>query len=315
MGGRAAAWLLGGVAIIVAAVGAAVLFLLFGGGGPDVSAPIPIGRPPLRITADAQGAWVTSERDGTVTRLDPASGKVLRQVTLQPGISGIAIGSKWLWVTDPRRHQLLRLDAKALRQQQAIPIPGAPGAIALSANPNRVWVADEGGGGISVVNAENDSRIRTRLPPRAAPLRLGAGAGGLWASSASTGRVRRIDLGTLKVGRPIPAGRRPAGITVAHGLVWVTNPPTGSVTEVDPSTEQVRAQVEVGSKPGGIDAGTKTIWVANGGDGTVTRIDLESGEVEGGPIGVGPEPGAVAVGGEAVWIANNGDGTVTRIEP
>jgi DNA-binding beta-propeller fold protein YncE len=315
MGGRATAWLLGGVAIIAAAVAGAVFSLLFGGGGPSVSDPISIGTPPLRITADAQGAWVTSERDGTVTWLEPATGDVLRQVTLRPGISGVAIGSKWLWVTDPRRHQLLRLDAKTLREEQAIEIPGAPGPIALSAKPRRVWVADEGGGGIAVVNAESDSRIRTQLPPHAAHLRLAVGAGGLWSSSPSTGRVRRIDLGTLKVGRGIPAGRHPAGITVAHGSVWVTNPPTESVTEVDPSTEQARAQVSVGAKPGGIDAGTSTIWVANKGDDTVTRIDLETGEVEGDPIHVGPEPGAVAVGGDAVWVANNGDGTVTRIEP
>ena len=315
LGGRAAACLLSGMAIIVVAVVAAVLFLLLGEGGPDVSAPIAVGTPPLRVTADAQGAWVTSERDGTVTRLDPSNGNVLRQVTVQPGVSGVAIGSKWLWVTNPRRHELLRLDSKTLQEKQVIEIPGAPGAIALSAKPRRVWVADEDGSGIAVVNAENDSRIRTQLPPQAAPLRLAVGAGGLWASSSSTASVRRIDLGTLKPGEPILAGPRPAGITVAHGIIWVTNPPRGTVTEIDPSLHQVQGQIDVGAKPGGIDAGTSTVWVANAGDDTVTRIDLETGEVEGDPLHVGPEPGAVAVGGDAVWIANNGDGTVTRIEP
>ncbi len=315
MGGRAALWLLGGAVIMVVAIVAAALFLLFAGGGPDVSGPISIGTPPLRVTADGQGAWVTSERDGTITRLDPDTGDVLRQVTLQPGISGVAIGSRWLWVTDPRRHQLLRLDATTLKQKKAIEIPGAPGPIALSGNPKRVWVADEEGAGIAVVNAENGHRIRTQLPPQAAPLRLTVGAGGLWASSSSTASVRRIDLGTLEPGEPILAGPHPAGITVAHGIVWVTNPPRGTVTEVDPSLHQVQGQVTVGAKPGGIDAGTGNVWVANAGDDTVTRIDLESGEVEGDPIHVGPEPGAVAVGGDAVWVANNGDGTVTRIEP
>jgi DNA-binding beta-propeller fold protein YncE len=315
MGRRAAAWLLSGVAIIVVAVVAAALFLLFGGGGPDVSDPISIGTPPLRVTADAQGAWVTSERDGTVTRLDPVTGDVLRQVTLQPGISGVAIGSKWLWVTDPRRHQLLRLDAKTLREKQAIEIPGAPGPIALSAKPARVWIADEKSAGIAVVNAESDTRIRTQLPPHAAPLHLAVGAGGLWSSSSSTVSVRRIDLGTLEPGEVIPAGPRPGGITVAHGFVWVTNPPRGTVTEIDPSLHRVQSQVKVGAQPRGIDAGTSTIWVANAADDTVTRIDVESGAVLGDPIHVGPEPSAVAVGGDAVWVANNGDGTVTRIEP
>ncbi|MGN6276046.1 MAG: protein kinase domain-containing protein [Solirubrobacterales bacterium] len=302
--------------VFLAAIAAGFISgLLFGGGGVSVSAPIAIGTPPLRLTADAQGAWVTSERDGTVTRLDPATGDVLRQVMVQPGISGVAIGSKWLWVTNPRRHELFRLDAKTLQEKQVIEIPGAPGAIALSAKPARVWVADEAGAGITVVNAENDTRIRTQLPPHAAPLHLAVGAGGLWASSSSTASVRRVDLGTLEPGEPIPAGTRPAGITVAHGIVWVTNPPKDTVTKIDPSLHQVQGQVKVGAKPGGIDAGTSTVWVANAADDTVIRIDLETGAVLGDPIHVGPEPGAVAVGGDAVWIANNGDGTVTRIEP
>jgi streptogramin lyase/predicted Ser/Thr protein kinase len=313
-GRRAALWILSGFAVIAIAIAVAVLLLL-GSEGPSVSAPVTVGTPPLRITADGQGAWVTSERDGTVTLLDPSTGKQLRQVALRRGISGIAIGSKWLWVTDPRRHELLRLNAKTLQQQQAIPIPGAPGPIALSADPRRVWVADEDGKGIAVVNAESGRRIRTQLPPQAAPLRLAVGAGGLWASSSSTASVRRIDLGSLEPGQPILAGPRPAGVTVAGGSVWVTNPPQGTVTEIDPSLREVRAQVEVGSKPGGIDAGTSAVWVANAADGTVSKIGLDSGEVEGDPIQVGPEPGAVAIGGEAVWVANNGDGTVTRIEP
>jgi DNA-binding beta-propeller fold protein YncE/predicted Ser/Thr protein kinase len=313
-GRRAALWILSGFAVIAIAIAIAVLLLL-GSEGPSVSAPISVGTPPLRITADGQGAWVTSERDGTVTHLDPATGKQLRQVTLGRGISGIAIGSRWLWVTDPRRHELLRLDAKKLQQKQAIPIPGAPGPIALSSQPRRVWVADEEDRGIAVVNAEDGHRIRTQLPPLTAPLRLAVGAGGLWASSSSTASVRRIDLGSLEPGDPILAGPRPAGITVARGAVWVTNPPRGTVTEIDPSLREVRAQVEVGSKPGGIDAGSSAVWVANAAEGTVSKIDLDSGEPEGDPIRVGPEPGAVAIGGEAVWVANNGDGTVTRIEP
>jgi DNA-binding beta-propeller fold protein YncE len=314
-GRRAALWIFSGFAVIAIAIAAAALLLLLGSEGPSVSAPVAVGTPPLRITADGQGAWVTSERDGTVTWLDPDSGKQLRQVTLKRGISGVAIGSKWLWVTDPRRHQLLRLDAKTLRQKQAIAITGAPGPIALSGDPPRVWVADEDGKGIAVVNAESYNRIRTQLPPLAAPLRLAVGAGGLWASSSSTASVRRIDLGSLDPGDAILAGPRPAGITIAGGAVWVTNPPRGTVTEIDPSLREVRAQVTVGSKPGGIDGGTSAVWVANAADDTVTKIDLASAEPDGDPIGVGPEPGAVAVGGDAVWVANNGDGTVTRIEP
>jgi DNA-binding beta-propeller fold protein YncE len=311
--GRTLQWAGAGVAL---AVGMVVLVLaLLGGDGIDVSEPIPVGRAPLRIAAASDAIWVTSERDGTLTRLDPESGEEIgRPVQLGAGVSGIAVGSRWLWATNPRRGELLRIDRGSGRVLEAIALGGAPGPIALGGG--RVWVADDEGGGITAVDAESGRVYRRRLPPRAAPLRLAAGAGGLWVSSASTGNVRRIDLGSAIPGEAIPVGRGPAGVTVARGLVWVANSRSGTVSRVDPSIHTVvGAPIQVGGRPGGIDAGTDAVWVASAAEDAVTRIDLESGERVGAPIQVGAEPGAVAVGKTAVWVADNGEGAVTRIEP
>jgi len=311
--GRRLQWVGAAVAVLA---GAAVLGLtLLGGDGVEVSEPVAVGTPPLRLAAGADAVWVTSERDGTLTRLDPESGAVAgRPVRLGAGVSGVAVGGRWLWVTNQRRGQLLRLDRGSGRRLQTIALGGAPGAIALGGG--RVWVADDDGRGITAVNAEGGRVYRRGLAPLAAPLRLAVGAGGLWVSSASTGNVRRIDLGSLRVDAPIPVGRGPAGVTVAGGLVWVANSRGGTVSRVDPSIHAVLGDpIEAGARPGGIDAGTSTVWVASAADDTVTRIELESGDRDGDPIAVGSEPGAVAVGADAVWVADNGDGAVTRIEP
>jgi YVTN family beta-propeller protein len=314
LGVRASVWLLGGIAIVVAAIAAAALFLLLGSEDPDVSAPIAIGTPPLRIAAAAQAVWVTSERDGTLTRLDPETGEVIgRPRQLGAGVAGVAVGGKWIWVTNPRRRELLRLDPRSGRVLKTIPVKGRPGPITLGAG--RVWLSDESGRGLTAVNAEGGSVHRSGIPPRSERLRLAFGAHGLWATIADAGTVRRIDPGTLTAGEPIRVGRGPAGVTVADGFVWVANSRSGTVSKVDPSLRDVVASIEVGGHPGGIDAGTSAVWVANREDDTVSRIDLETGEMEGTPLEVGPQPGAVAVGGDAVWVANNGDGTVTRIEP
>jgi DNA-binding beta-propeller fold protein YncE/predicted Ser/Thr protein kinase len=315
IGGRATAWLLVGFAVIGIAVAAAALFLILGNDSPDVSPPIGIGRPPLRIAASSQAVWVTSERDGTITRLDPDSGKPIGR-PLHPGfgVAGIAIGGKWVWVTNSLRGQLLRLDPRNGRVLKTIALGGRPGPIALGGG--RVWVADEGGRGVTAVNSEGGRIYRRGIPPQTTNLRLAYGAHGLWASIAGTGNVRRIDPADFTGGEPIRVGRGPAGLTVADGIVWVANSRSGTVSRLDPATRQLLGDpVAVGGHPGGIDAGTSAVWVANQADDTVTKISLETGEVEGDPIQVGPEPGAVAVGGEAVWVANNGDGTVTRIEP
>lgn len=315
LGGRAAAWILGGVAIIFATFAAAALLLLLGDDGPEVSGPIPIGRPPLRVAASAKAVWVTSERDGTLTRLDPETGQQVGPARrLEPGVSGVALGGKWLWATNPRRGELLRLDPRIGKLLKTIEVGGQPGPIALGSG--RVWIADEGGRGVTAVNSEGARVVRRGLPPQSPSLRLAFGARGLWTSIAPAASVRRVDPATLLAGEPIRVGRGPAGLVVADGVVWVANSRSGTVSKVDPATRQLLGDpIEVGGHPGGIDAGTSAVWVANAADDTVTRIDLDSGEPEGDPIEVGPEPGAVAVGGDAVWVANNGDGTVTRIEP
>jgi DNA-binding beta-propeller fold protein YncE/predicted Ser/Thr protein kinase len=313
-GRRAALWILSGFAVIAIAIAAAVLLLL-GSEGPSVSAPIAIGRAPLRIAASSQAVWVTSGRDGTITRLDPVTGKPLGR-PLHPGfgVAGIAIGGKWVWVTNPLRGRLLRLDPKTGRVLKTIDVGGHPGPIALGGG--RVWIADESGRGVTAVNSEGGRIYRRGLPPQTTNLRLAFGARGLWASIAGTGSVRRLDPADFTTGAPILVGRGPAGLVVADGLVWVANSRSGTVSRVDPATRQLLGDpIEVGGHPGGIDAGTSAVWVANAADDTVTKIDFGSGEPDGDPIAVGPEPGAVAVGGEAVWVANNGDGTVTRIEP
>ncbi|HET8956642.1 MAG TPA: serine/threonine-protein kinase [Solirubrobacterales bacterium] len=315
-GGRSALWLGTGALVIVGAMVAAVLFLLLGDDGPEVSSPIAVGTPPLRLDAGPKAVWVTSEKDGTATRLDPATGEVVGSPhKLGEGVSGVGVGSKWTWVTNPRRGFLLRLDPFSGRVLKRIPLPGEPGPIALGGQ--RVWVADEDGSGVTAVNAEaGEIAPRGRgLPPQSPGLRLAWGAEALWAAVSGANVVRRIGPSTLVTSAPIRVGGGPAGITVAGGYVWVASSRSGTVAKIDPLSLAVVDTIKVEGHPGGIDGGTSAVWVADRADDAVRKIDLESGEVEGAPVQVGPEPGAVAVGGDAVWVANNGDGTVTRIEP
>jgi DNA-binding beta-propeller fold protein YncE/predicted Ser/Thr protein kinase len=311
IGGFFLFWFLGGFAVVI---GLIVLALsLFGGDGVSVSDPVAVGDPPLRLAVGPRTVWATSAAEGTLTGVDPKSQEVISKWRIGRGVSGVTIGAGSVWVTNPGTGSVLRIDPTG-KVTARIFVGGKPGAIVSGGG--RIWVADEDGAGVTAIDAREARIVRRGLAPHAAPLRLAVGAGGLWISSATTGTVRRIDLGTMDAGAPILAGRGPAGVTVAGGLVWVANSRSGTVTRIDPSLHTILGDpIPVGGTPGGIDAGPETVWVANSADDTVSRIDLSSGEKIGDPISVGPEPGAVVVGSEAVWIANNGNGTLTRIEP
>ncbi len=306
-------WFVGGVAIVIGLV--TIVAGLLGSDGVSVSSPIPVGRGPIRVATGDGEVWATSAPDGTLSKIDPRTVSLVGDpLHVGTGISGVAVGGGSVWVSSPPTGRVLRVDPSSGRVLARIDVGGRPGAIAYGGR--RVWVADEGGAGVTAINGVSGRVYRRGIVPHAAPLRLAVGAGGLWVSSASTGAIRRIDLGSALAGAPIPVGRGPAGITVGNGLVWVANSRSATVARVDPSINaRLGDPIEIGGRPGGIDAGTDFVWVANATDGTVSRLDLDSGEKAGDPIVAGPDPGAVAVGAEAVWIANNGDGTVSRIEP
>jgi streptogramin lyase len=306
-------WVLAGLAALAALALAAILLL--GDDGPSVSGPIEVGRPPLRLAVGAGSVWVTGAPEGTLSRIDPETGIVSgKPLHLGKGLAGVTTGAGSAWVSSPRRGEVIRVDPITEAVTARIEVGGRPGAIV--AGGGRIWVADDAGGGVTAINSAGGRVFKRHIPPHVVPLRLAVGAGAVWVSSASTGAVRRIDLGTAVAGAPIPVGRGPAGVTVGGGLVWVANSRSETVTRVDPSLHAILGDpIRVGARPGGIDAGTDTVWVANSAEGTVSRIGIESGNVIGAPVSVGPDPGAIAVGEEAVWVANNGDGTVTRIEP
>jgi serine/threonine-protein kinase len=312
--GRRALWAGGGL-VLLAAIVAGVLLLTSGRSGPTVAAPLRIGEPPLRIAAGSEKIWVLSESEGTLTTIDAETDEITgAPIDLGKGVAAVAVGGGSVWVTDARDGDLLRVDDESRRVTQRIPIGGHPGPLVYGGG--RIWVADTDGAGITAVNASGGQVVRRHLGPHTAPLRLATGAGSLWVSSATTGQVHHIGLGAFAVGRSIPAGRHPAGITVGDGLVWVADARSGSVIRLDPSVQAVvGSPVEVGERPGGIDAGSNSLWVTLAGADAVRRLQLPSGEPEGGPIAVGPEPSAIAVGETAVWVVNDGDGSVTRIEP
>jgi serine/threonine protein kinase len=308
---RAKQWLGAGVAVAAGAV--ALLFVLLGGSDVTVSPPVAVGRPPLHLAVGPRTLWATSATDGTLSGIDPETRQVTSRLRLGKGVSGVTIGAGSVWVSNPRTGEVLRIDpARGVIDE--VSVGGSPGAIV--AGGDRIWVADGDGAGVTAIDAKEARVVRRGLAPHAAPLRLAVGAGGLWVSSATTGTVRRIDLGTMAVGSPILVGRGPAGVTVGRGLVWVANSRGATVSRVDPSLHTViGAPILVGAGPGGIDAGTEAVWVASTAEATVSRLDIRTGDPVGDPIRVPLDPGAVAVGSKAVWVASNHDGTVTRIEP
>lgn len=256
---------------------------------------LPIAGGPSAVAIGEGAVWVASG-DGSITRVDPVSGKASRldlRVT-QPG--GIAAGEGSVWVTSSAANQLVRIDP-ASGETVGDPIDVGEFPVDVAVGDGSVWVANTRDGTVSRVDAETGEAsdpIEVAVEEVSA---LAVGEDGVWIAKSDDKlgekiEVAHVDPSTETVeGAPatVDAGI-PVRVAAGEGGVWTTliggvqpaggDKPPGVVL-IDPDSGQAVTTISVGDRPSGITTGAGAVWVANAGDGTVTRIDPGAGSPPG----------------------------------
>lgn len=165
----------------------------------------------------------------------------------------------------------------------------------------RVYVSDEDGGNVVVINAADDSVV-TRIPvgkrprgirvspdgkrlfvalsglPKAGP---GVDESKLPPADPNADGIGVVDLDSLKLDRTLPGGKDPELFDVsADGKrLWVSNEDTAAASLVDVDAGKVVHKEPVGKEPEGvaIHPDGKVVYVTNEGDNSVTVLDAERG--------------------------------------
>ncbi len=178
-------------------------------------------------------------------------------------------------------------------------VAGAVGALVLA-------LALPGGDGVSVSGP---------IPIGKGPLRVAAGDGEVWATSAPDGTLSKIDPKTLEVaGAPVRVGAGIAGVAVGEGSVWVSSPRDGRVLRVDPGSGRVLARIEVGGSPGAIAVGDGRVWVADEAGAGVSVVNALDGRVYKRGIVPHAAPLRLAVGAGGLWVSSASTSAVRRID-
>jgi len=104
---------------------------------------------PGPIAAGDGGVWVVSEREGVLSRIDPASSTVVTVVTLPPGldyvVDAVAAGAAGVWFRNLAAQSVERVDpASGLVVQQAGlgggETGGVAGPVSIASTADAVWV-------------------------------------------------------------------------------------------------------------------------------------------------------------------------------
>lgn len=193
------------------------------------------------VTVGGGFVWTGNDDErnegGSVSKIDPATNRVVGTLTGLRSPQSIAFGQGAVWVAD-HAGWLVKIDPATLEvvARQRLDF-GAHGVVVTD---DAVYVADAHGR--RLLEADPDTvRVRRIVESPVGPIHPAAGAGSLWSSSAavwgddvSDDRVLRIDPRTLRIAQTVHLGGQVPAIAFGYGSVWAALR-NGAVVRTTPS--------------------------------------------------------------------------------
>jgi branched-chain amino acid transport system substrate-binding protein len=183
------------------------------GGGEDGGGDFNAGFPGIAVGADA--VWAINP-DGTVSRLDPASGRRVAVVRGPDSMEAIAAGDAGVWVI-AGLNTIARIDPRTNRIREATDL-----------GSNRLFGIAVGGGAVWATSEEGVLwRVEPGRPPLERTIEVGAGVrfvafgdGAVWVANWSDSTVSRVDPATSQLTAKMPVGAAQA-LAAGAGSAWV----------------------------------------------------------------------------------------------
>jgi streptogramin lyase len=312
-----------GVGTAVAAVIAFVVVLALAGGdggggtprnpaGEVAGPPIPTGKKPVDVAFGGGAVWTANQDDASVSRIDPATGKVQRiEVGGAPGEVDFDNNAVYVW-----NYSTAFTKIDPATNEVSDPIETGGDIISIAAGDGHVWVAHEADDQVVRISQETLEPVGDPIPVGDGPSGLAVGEGGVWVSNYADSTITKIESATGEVfADPIQLDFQPGGIGVVEGTVYVG---TGNgIIEIDPTSFTIEEPVPL-KGASYYDVGLGALWATFPTRGQLQRIDLKTKQPIGQPIEVGKGVQGVGVGVRGVpdvWVANTTAGTLTRVKP
>ncbi len=312
-----------------------------------VLASIAVGSRPGTPAVGLGAVWIPNTGDGTVSRIDPASNRVV--ATLRVGDAGafyqrvcqpygsvhsfmvttfhvrrcdlpssIATANGLLWVAKNDTNTILAIDPKDGHQVASIPIGVTP--FEIRANEQALWVTSYDDNVVVRIDVRSKQVVQT-IAQSGGPSGLALDGDTVWVANSRAGTVARIDARTSQVvaAVPVPCSETcwtaptPLPVAVSNGAVWARNEGIGTLSRIDPTSNTVAATLDVNTFNGrsGQDAlavAPSGIWLAGI---SLQNIDPGTNRV----VKTIDQPGiTLAYGYGSLWVTDT-SGRILRIDP
>jgi YVTN family beta-propeller protein len=176
---------------------------------------------------------VTTELDGRLRRISPATNRVTAAIEVGGHPDGIAYAFGAIWVADPGNGAVVRVDTRTNRVTRRIRVARADW---ITPSADSLWVSAETGR-VSRIDPTRGT-VTASVAVGANPLASAFVGGELWVPNLDAGTVSLVDPASSSVQKTLKAGREPLAVASVGGDAWVSNSGDGELWRLPPSASR-----------------------------------------------------------------------------
>jgi len=213
----------------------------------------------LYFTPDGSRAIDVAEYENTLDFMDPHSWKPIKAIKMPCNGSDHMDfgppGTSYLLISCEYDGRIIKVDWKKMKVLRVLNVGGMPIDVKLTPDGKRFLIANQGLGGVSVVDPATMKHVRFIPTARGAHgMAISRDTSHVYVTDRLAGEVSVIDLSTLKVDATWNVGGSPdmAQVSPDGSQLWVSNRFGTTVSVISTKTGQVIHRIQVGPDPHGL---------------------------------------------------------------
>jgi streptogramin lyase len=188
----------------------------------EIASVFPVGPsvPEGGIAVSRDSVWLVTDKNGTLARIDPASGQVRQTVQIPAGSFNPAYSDGQIWVTHSSGSDLTRIDASTGKVTGTIRTGRGPHFITTGGGS--VWTLNAGDATVSRIDVRSGELTQTiplHIVARGGDLQFGEGH--VWVT------IQKVPLTAIDAKSGILecqwAGVGGDSFAIGHGAIWMSN--------------------------------------------------------------------------------------------